>query len=792
MPPTRTTPPPPPPQPERHEPTPFAGWGQLGTNVVSNWHPIDWTKRVVGSAAQAALHPVDTVHALGNALDAATLLKDAAWHDRNGKWPSNYTDAQKQQANQIYQGVMPHFTWVDRSGGRHIDPQALVNIASKSPMDILAFVASRGSSALGALGLRAEETAAAARMLGQVRRPAILSGASTAANVGSKALKLTSTALNPVPATVAKTIKVTAPTVAHFVKADRAFGPDGNFTSKAQDAMKEAGLDPAHYQDDVSRQIFTQTVAQEGVSPQAMKKAAVRAAVVPENASPEDIAAVMKSSPTRSMIEGTMRPSGRLGAASAERQIALSKALGTQEAAAQQQASDIGASIRRGVGQNEAFTDQPVHPDVALGLRQHLNASLTANGMPTLEYMAEHPGAYPDVAAMLNRGKDAGLRAMTRWETGAQPIEAASPEITVNTHFGRFTKTNEGWTSPVTGLLTPSQSSLINTLEEEAARAPKPEAPPSATMPTPRDILDTLAPGEGKGKDAGVAFHIRQAAEDYLLNQLPPEAAEALQSEQRARQAFSYGFGNEAPPPEGVEARAGQLSAARKIVGAPEEATEPSALSGEPNRGPAKRAVSFAAGALSPHPFLSAPIVHLADRLMSPDLTSAELAPVYRPQVSMSPGQTNLLRAAGLPTADLAGSPQPVAPAPQAAPQAAPAKQGGGDEWVEQALKPSPHQRDDDWVAKALASGDRSVPQEKDALYRDVFPDEAPPQESTGGRVAYKKGGVVKGDDIEPLVRALMGKAKKAKVASNKATEPLLNSHDNAIASALAVAQKAI
>jgi hypothetical protein len=59
-----------------------------------------------------------------------------------------------------------------------------------------------------------------------------------------------------------------------------------------------------------------------------------------------------------------------------------------------------------------------------------------------------------------------------------------------------------------------------------------------------------------------------------------------------------------------------------------------------------------------------------------------------------------------------------------------------------------------------------------------------------GGRVAYKAGGKVNG--IEPLVLALMNKAKMAKKTSNKATEPLLNERDDAIANALAVAQKAI
>ena len=61
-----------------------------------------------------------------------------------------------------------------------------------------------------------------------------------------------------------------------------------------------------------------------------------------------------------------------------------------------------------------------------------------------------------------------------------------------------------------------------------------------------------------------------------------------------------------------------------------------------------------------------------------------------------------------------------------------------------------------------------------------------------GGRATYKAGGSVKPKDIEPLVRNLINKAKTAKKISNKATEPLLNAHDDAIASALATAQKAI
>lgn len=66
---------------------------------------------------------------------------------------------------------------------------------------------------------------------------------------------------------------------------------------------------------------------------------------------------------------------------------------------------------------------------------------------------------------------------------------------------------------------------------------------------------------------------------------------------------------------------------------------------------------------------------------------------------------------------------------------------------------------------------------------------EAQPQ-YRGGRTAYQTGGAV--GSIEPLVRNLVNKAGMVKRMSNKETEPLLNEHDDAIASALEVAQRAI
>lgn len=78
-------------------------------------------------------------------------------------------------------------------------------------------------------------------------------------------------------------------------------------------------------------------------------------------------------------------------------------------------------------------------------------------------------------------------------------------------------------------------------------------------------------------------------------------------------------------------------------------------------------------------------------------------------------------------------------------------------------------------------------PQKEDPY---ALPEGFAPQRAAGGRAAYKSGGAV--TDIEPLVRNLMTRAAQAKKMTNKDTEALLNSHDDAIASALAVAQKSI
>jgi hypothetical protein len=121
-------------------------------------------------------------------------------------------------------------------------------------------------------------------------------------------------------------------------------------------------------------------------------------------------------------------------------------------------------------------------------------------------------------------------------------------------------------------------------------------------------------------------------------------------------------------------------------------------------------------------------------------------------------------------------TPVAAAPAPKAVPQTPALPEIVSQEEYEASLRPQPQ-------ANRPALPEIVSQEEYEASLR-------PKPQAYGGRAGYRAGGKVNG--IEPLVMALMGKAKMAKKTSNKATEPLLNERDDAIANALAVAQKAI
>jgi hypothetical protein len=166
-----------------------------------------------------------------------------------------------------------------------------------------------------------------------------------------------------------------------------------------------------------------------------------------------------------------------------------------------------------------------------------------------------------------------------------------------------------------------------------------------------------------------------------------------------------------------------------------------------------------------------------ATRAAQAEVTGAPRAPLFQAPNVRSPVSV----AGGIATTAQNDYQTPVAAAPEqkAAPQSALLP---GEVTFEQYQK--------DYGQSAPETGGNAPPMlDGEVSFEDWQKSQAQPQ-AYGGRTAYKAGGKVNG--IEPLVLALMGKAKMAKKTSNKATEPLLNERDDAIANALAVAQKAI
>ena len=175
-------------------------------------------------------------------------------------------------------------------------------------------------------------------------------------------------------------------------------------------------------------------------------------------------------------------------------------------------------------------------------------------------------------------------------------------------------------------------------------------------------------------------------------------------------------------------------------------------------------------------------------RRLESELNSLPNAPVQAPHLFMpltlaesatgATGQNPLTR-----------QPEPLpAPPPPPAPVVPPAPQQAPNPFaLPSSFELPPQQKRQQPAADPYALPSSFEKQEEDPY---ALPESFNEPRSTGGRAAYKSGGAV--TDIEPLVRNLMNRASHAKKMTNKDTETLLNSHDDAIASALAVAQKSI
>ena len=934
--------------PQRTSPTPLPGLGQIGTNIASNWHPIDWAKETAGSLWQAVRHPVDTAHGLDNALQAASDLKAAAWQARSGKWPSGYTNADRKRASQLYSRVAPYVSYVDpKTNTRYPDVGAMVDMATKSPMDILATLATFGDSALASIGLKSSEVAAASKAAGSVRRTALAQGTADVANVGSKILKGTAIGLNPVPVLASKTLQVVAPRAVRFVKGGtKVLDQNGQFTPQVQAAFARQGIDTAVFDTAESRAAVERVLRQKGLSEGAIREARGAAVGVPVTRS-----MALQESPPRRVADDTnaVRTAGQ-GQISGQMETGLGAASDTR---------DLGSSFARAYTNTknavtDAYTRAFRQPgvftntaDFASGTMQSVERELNSLGLSVSDVMSNPRFAQTQRAlgGFRREGRTfGGLESQLNDLAGAP---AAAPAAAINDLSGvpHTRGPNGSWVDPSgTPVTAPGKISYLDQVERSM---PAPAAPSAGVNRLTPQSIDSVRRNNNAfyseastPEDRNVLAAINRGLDNYVESNAANFSGDGaalsrnLQDARTANQSFMQNYSqstnkairdassiverNSALDPNGriqfngnpadIDAHFSNRIINPNTLATPTNYTGANTVTGDrmfsdlnnvldPDgqqaltnhvrntiatspAGPAE--VTSAANRYN---FIFTPEeTNLLGRLQSgrgvitdpalgpSTLSEGRFAPTVRRILASGTGSWlgthipivgpvmggmlttglddayELSRLRGVGSSEFSGAPTAApripsltAPLQVAGGAANLGQNGAGNLLPQQAPAPQPQKpapapsapADDAWVAKAW--GD-SVPApaapSNQFSYDDIFGNPAPnaapqvkppsalkpkkrpsepdqeflrpdmggepdqqfqqPEMYRGGRTAYKSGGKVGDKDIEPLIQALMSKAKKAKKVSNKATEPLLNAHDSAIASALAVAQKSI
>ena len=558
--------------------------------------------------------------------------------------------------------------------------------------------------------------------------------------------------------------------------------------------FEEAGIDPSHYQGNVAKQVINQTLAADGFSPQSLKTAVVRVATIPEDATAEQIRLATSSKinrPTHAMMHNEPHPRGGIGP---QVQQDLNRAIDEQHGAHQDQISEL---INRNYGSSVRDNGVFIHPDFGPGLKEAIDKALYDAGHPSIEQIVSNPGNTLSQRMLLGV-TESGVRKPGLLEKIAEfsPQAEAAPAAPVKIKMGSlgdFIYKDGEWKSAANG--NPVQGALSDALNEQAKVKGidlTPSVTPPRAKPTVYSLMSSSEPQNffdrgtkaslnagNAGPDLSMAYTIRDATENYMRSQEPyytGDLGASLESAIAGRNYAKAYHGDYSFLPDEYKPRAGQLQTARDIVNAPDTAPLGDiSASAQPPSIAKKLAIRAASAAgATVNPFLAITTQHLMEEALTPKGPTEYMRyPRATVQVPAS-ARTAVQAAAALnnagPNTPQTAPPPPAAPAQPSQEELARFYEG------QQAQKPTRE----------------ATPQEpsQEELKR-IFEAQQPQPQYRGGRAAYKSGGKV-GHDIEPLVRYLVNKAHKVKKMSNKATEPLLNQHDNAIATALEAAQKAI
>ena len=777
----------------RNAPAPYLSASEAVANVVKNTRPLDFTrdmlKGVYGAGKAVVTDPVGTYKGAVKLGDMLAGIYDARTKEQTGKWPEKkgMSPSQlakwRQEAEANYGKLASHYSYVDKDGVRRPDSAALMRNLTQHPMETMSILTPFPEFAGAKMAASAFAPISAAGK--------VIEGVSKAGNI----------ATNIAPYAIAKSVKAVSPAVSSGLRAagvkPTVFTKSGEYSPKMQRAFKEAGIDPTLFDSPEMRQIVQGVINEKGISP-----AAIREAVV---------TSVPGAKASRSMATGEVPLTDKERGFRSQAGQALS----------QNMADNVEAAYKQATNHRGVFTNTS---DFSAGVRKSVEDELAAMGLSIDDVMKNSRLKETRRALQGSKGFPGAFDLIDEYAgVKRAPSSAAPKPLTVD--FGgkhTFDYQKGHWVNPNGDPV--KNPYVLDALDKISDRKNiPPPAAPAAPSQGPNRLtgqnIDSVRRNvkdryRFAGEDDALALGaINRGIDNYIIQNAPNFTGDGVAMAQdwanaRKTSQLARGYGKPpeadsfaAPrPPIAYDPNAvGRTEAARRIVQAEPDlknTTPPNAFNRVmgylPSVG-AGQVLGYNIGAATGLPgaglvtgaLLGAATKRIRNKLddvSASRIAESEAAGAPRTPLFQAPDVRNPATVAGgIATAAQTNYQTPVAAAPEqkAAPQSTLLP---GEITYEQ------HQKD--YGQSAPETGGNAPPMlDGEVSFEDWQKSQAKPQ-AYGGRTAYKAGGKVNG--IEPLVLALMNKAKMAKKTSNKATEPLLNERDDAIANALAVAQKAI
>ena len=794
---------------QRNAPAPYLSGSEAIANLVKNAHPLDFArdlaKGTYAAGKAAVTNPMGAIEGVvgaGNAMDQIYAARKA---EQTGKWdkpkkgsvyslmsPSQLAKW-RQEATANYRKVASYYSYVNKDGDRVTDTAALMRNVTQRPMEVLSLL----TPAVEATGAR----------LAQI--PSL----KTVGNIVQTAGKVGNIVTNPAPYAIAKTVKAVSPVVSAGLRAagvkPTVFTQAGEYTPKMQQAFRDAKVDPALFDSPEMRKVIQDIINEKGISP-----AAIREAVV---------TSIPGAKASRSMATGEVPLTD-------EERGFRSQA---NQALAQNMQDNVEAAYRQATNHRGVFTNTS---DFSSGVRKAVENELAAMGTSIDDVMKNSRFEETNKALKGSKGFPGAFDLLDEYAGVKRAAPSAAPKpLTVD--FGgkhTFDYDKGYWVDPNNNRVTKPR--VIDALDNISNRKnipppAAPAAPPQGPNRLTGQNVDSVRRNVkdryrfAKADDALALGAINRGIDNYIIQNAPNFTGDGVAMAQdwaNARKTSQLGrqYGNVPPvdpfappkPPVAYDPSAvGRTEAARAIVqGAPDlkSTAPPSAFNRVMGYLPSVgtgQVLGYNLGAATGVPGAGFVVGSLAGagtkairnklgdvsagRLAKSEAAGAPRVPLFNAPDVRAPVSV----AGGIATTAQRDRETPAAPAPPAAPtpMATPIdpnkiimpeiKQEDARDATTQTKPLVPEKYD-------LSGFNSNQGELKPEVY-DLSQFDSP-QRMYGGRTAYRAGGKVGG--IEHLVQALMTKAKVAKKASDKATEPLLNERDDAIANALAVAQKAI